>query len=478
MTLVWFVYGLAFFTLGLVILVYPKKDSRFDLARHIWMVGVFGVVHGLNEWLDLFIRFGGPLSRDLLAQVRMFVLPASFFFLVQFGVTMLARNARGHRFARMIPTFLALGWLAILLFGPPSIRPVGINTWSRYLLGAPGAFLTAWALFAQIPHFRGMGQHFITRNLTLAAVTFVVYGIFAGLFVREGGFFPANLLNYEIFTSLTGLPIQVFRAVCAVIAAWSIIRVLDIFRWEAQKALQISELRCATIASALPAFLFMTAPDRIVTFVQGKGLELLGLSPEGVRGRRISEAFPGGASLMEHCRQALSGPAFIATALLNDVSFEIYYSNLKDATGAVTNVVGVALDISARIQVQEELDEYRRKVEKHAREAAVGVLSATMAQQVVEPLTVTHLVLEKVITDLALSHASEGVQSSVRRGLSELLKAHETLKRFMEIAHPDSAAAEQPVGLYQIARRTTRVFAEDAQRRRLLSPSRTWISCR
>jgi signal transduction histidine kinase len=90
-----------------------------------------------------------------------------------------------------------------------------------------------------------------------------------------------------------------------------------------------------------------------------------------------------------------------------------------------------------------------------------------MARQAVEPLTVTHLVLERTVTDLAASGAPEAVQNGLRRGLSELSKARETLNRFMEIAHPDSVAVEQPVGLYQIAKRTMSVFAEDAQRRRL-----------
>ena len=467
MILIWFVYGLAFFTLGLVILVYPKKDSRFDLARSIWMVGVFGLVHGLNEWLDMFIRIGGPLSPDLLDHVRTLVLPISFFFLVQFGVTILTRNVKGRQFLRLIPMLLAAGWLAILLLGKPSDWPLIGNTWSRYLLGAPGAFLTAWALLVQIPRFRKMGLRSITRNLAIAAATFVAYGVFAGLFVRKGSFFPATVLNYETFTSLTGLPVQIFRAICAVIAAWSIIRVLDIFRWETQEALRISELRCATVASTIPVFFFMMDRDMAVTFVQGKGLEVLGLSPERIQGRHIREAFPCGESFVEHCRQALSGQEFITTVLLDSASFEVYYSTLKDKTGAVTNVVGVALDISARMEAQRELDEYRRKVEKYAREAAVGVLSATMARQVAEPLTVTQLVLERAVADLAESGASDAVRSSIGKSLVELSKAHETVHRFMEMTHPDATAAEQPVGLYQIAKRTMSVFAESALRRRM-----------
>jgi PAS domain S-box-containing protein len=184
------------------------------------------------------------------------------------------------------------------------------------------------------------------------------------------------------------MPVQVFRALCAVVAAGSIIYVLDIFRWETREALRISELRCATIASTIPVFLFMTDRNMIVTFAQGRGLESLGLNPERLRGRPIREAFPCGESLAEHCWQALSGPEFITTILLSGVSFEIYYSSLKDKAGLVTNVVGVALDVSARMEAQRELDEYRRKVERHARKAAEGC-GATMAPQVAEPLTVT-----------------------------------------------------------------------------------------
>ena len=66
MIFVWFVYGLAFFVLGLVILVYPKKGSEFRLARHIWMIGVFGIVHGVNEWLDMFRAIGGPFPAEFI----------------------------------------------------------------------------------------------------------------------------------------------------------------------------------------------------------------------------------------------------------------------------------------------------------------------------------------------------------------------------------------------------------------------------
>ncbi len=467
MILVWFVYGLAFFVLGLVIIVYPKRGSRFDLARDIWLIGAFGIVHGLNEWLDMLIDIGRPLPPEFLANVQMLTLGGSFFLLLQFGVTVAFRRVRRGAVLRVIPVVPAVVWLAIVLcVGSPRRLLMG-DIWARYLLCVPGAFLTAWALLSQVPDFRAMRLPSVTRNLIVAAATFAVYGVLAGLCVKKASFFPATIVNYDNFIALTGFPVQVFRALCAVLAAWSIIRILDVFRWETQEALRISELRCATIASAMPVFLFMTDRDTVVTFVQGKGLDVLGLRPEQIQGRPISEVFPSGEQLAADCRRALSGEAFVTDARMNGATFELYYSALRDPTGVATNVVAVALDITAKILAQGERDEYRRRMEKTAREAAAGILSATMARQVAEPLSVTELVLERAMADLAPSDIPDAVRNNLRKSLSEISRAHETLQRFMDVAHPGEPAAEQPVGLYQTAKRTMSVFADSSQRKRL-----------
>ena len=52
MIFIWFIYGLAFFVLGLVIVIYPKKPSMFKLANHIWLIAGFGLRHGGRETSD------------------------------------------------------------------------------------------------------------------------------------------------------------------------------------------------------------------------------------------------------------------------------------------------------------------------------------------------------------------------------------------------------------------------------------------
>ena len=53
--LILFVYGMIFFTLGLMIALQSRRYSRLDLARSLKWLAAFGLIHGLHEWGDLFI---------------------------------------------------------------------------------------------------------------------------------------------------------------------------------------------------------------------------------------------------------------------------------------------------------------------------------------------------------------------------------------------------------------------------------------
>jgi hypothetical protein len=122
----------------------------------------------------MFIDIGGPLSLDLMAAVRMFTLTGSFFLLIQFGVTILSRDARKRHLLRLIPLLLALAWLALFLLTGPQSRLLMGDIGARYLLCAPGTLLTAWGLASQRAEFKALKLHSITRSLDVAAATFLV----------------------------------------------------------------------------------------------------------------------------------------------------------------------------------------------------------------------------------------------------------------------------------------------------------------
>jgi PAS domain S-box-containing protein len=462
---IWFIYGLAFFALGLVIVVYPKKPSIFKLAKHLWLIAGFGLLHGINEWLDMFITIGEPLPPDVLKVVRLITLAGSFLFLLRFGTKVIVESQKKFRFLEAVPIVLFGAWCVILVVSEQRLLTGDIS--GRYLLCAPGAFLTSLGLFLQIPQFKETKLRGVVRNLQLAALTFLLYAVLAGLIVKKAPFFGANFLNYDVFLDTFGAPVQIFRAGCAVVLACSTAYVLSVFRWETQQALLRSEQRCGTIVSAIPIILFVQDSNSVISFIQGQGMDVLGLKADEIIGERLSQVFPSVPQLAEDSRRALSGEEFGTTVTIGGFVFEFWYSPIYDRDGEVTGVIGVALDATGKIKAQKELDEYRRKMEKKTWLAEVGTMGSAMAQKLDEPLAVARLLLQRVLADMSESSADDTVVSSLKKGMSEVSKATEIVSRFQSVAQVPGKGTAKPIDLYRITKRIMAVFAQSAHRANL-----------
>lgn len=230
MTFVFFIYGLAFFALGVTIFIYPKKDSTFKLANNLWLIASFGVVHGMDEWVDMFIRIENSVGITFLKAASVSLLVISYLFLLQFGVITISETKKNYPTLRILPVFLLITWVLVVISSPQ--RFLLGNICARYMLGIPGIYLTAYALFLQIPEFKKRNLAAVVKNINLSIAAFLLYGFFSGLIVPKAAFFPASIFNYEMFLSTFGFPIQVLRCICAVIITYAMIRILSVFEWE------------------------------------------------------------------------------------------------------------------------------------------------------------------------------------------------------------------------------------------------------
>jgi signal transduction histidine kinase/AmiR/NasT family two-component response regulator len=95
----------------------------------------------------------------------------------------------------------------------------------RYALGVPASLMAAWALARQATTQRMAAA---ALELRVSAAALAAYSFFAGLVTAPAPFFPASLLNAASFLHF-GVPIQLFRAVCAVVLAWALVRALKVF---------------------------------------------------------------------------------------------------------------------------------------------------------------------------------------------------------------------------------------------------------
>jgi PAS domain S-box-containing protein len=239
MIVIYFLNGLGLFTLGLSIVFHAGKRSAFKLADTLWLIGAFGVIHGLSEWTDMFLLIErSPAAIGILKTILLVTLPVSFYCLMRFGILIIVRIQKRFFGLEKLPIILSAVWACITALSnvPLLLGPI----WARYLLGLPAGLLTSYALLLQIREPIPVHEPAAKQLLKVSAGAFFFYAIFAGLVVPDAGFSPASAINYSMFTKVLGIPVQVFRTACALAVLYSMIRILGIFDRETKTALRES----------------------------------------------------------------------------------------------------------------------------------------------------------------------------------------------------------------------------------------------
>ena len=206
-----FFYGLAFILLGI---------TGFAIARQArqclswsWL-GLFALVHGVGEWLDLSALVLGDSPQ--FAILRTVVLTVSYILLMEFARRELKRRSDwvpGWWIYVPLTLLVALGGAAGGLNAADAL--------ARYIIGFVGASAASFVFVLLAKGFSGVAQ----RLASVAAAGFALYGIAAGLIVPAAGFWPADALNQQWFLTTTGVPIQLVRGVLAcgiAVSVWGI----------------------------------------------------------------------------------------------------------------------------------------------------------------------------------------------------------------------------------------------------------------
>jgi signal transduction histidine kinase len=252
--LVYFFYGLSFFSMGLAILLEIGHSLDNDFADALRPLAGFGLVHGGHEWFEMFLLIYPEFARDpdhtWIAPLRILLLASSFMMLIDFGARLIAGPARRQlHLSIILATILVWGLgLAWVLFTQPpgSQQAIAADVYTRYSLAIPGAALTVWGLLIQRRNFIQLGMPGFGRDMLIAAIAFGLYGAVGQLFATPSAIFPSSYINASIFIQWFGFPVQVFRAAMALIAAISIIHSLRAF--EVENNLRIEALRSEQLA--------------------------------------------------------------------------------------------------------------------------------------------------------------------------------------------------------------------------------------
>ncbi len=242
---VFFFYGLAFFSMGLAILIEVTRSSELDFAQALKLLAGFGLVHGSHEWFEmgLIIRTSltGQVEEAWVYYLRLILLGISFLFLVAFGARLIIGPGKSRLKVIMVLLVLGLWGLGLILIfsgGHTRAQLVAADVYTRYSLAIPGAALTTWGLLLQRRVFQKMGMPRFSLDVTIAAFAFAFYGGIGQLFATPSMIFPSAIFNANVFLTWFGFPIQGFRALMAIIAAVFIIRSLRAFDEENQRRIK------------------------------------------------------------------------------------------------------------------------------------------------------------------------------------------------------------------------------------------------
>jgi signal transduction histidine kinase len=256
---IYFFYGLAFFAMGLALVIESGRSSDFPFAVAMAPLAAFGLIHGFHEWLEMFqlLNMTGATSIPswILNDVfRLFLLVISFSLLVIFGVHLIFANhnqgMNGQWQSVAAAAALLIVWLVSVfvawqIFGlEGSELTASADVLGRYILAIPGALLAAWAILLEQRTFSARGMQKFGRALLGAALALIIYGTVGQIFGKTSPIFPSNILNSSLFSQYFGVPIQLLRTICAVWITLSIVRALRAFDIETQqKLMEAQDLR-------------------------------------------------------------------------------------------------------------------------------------------------------------------------------------------------------------------------------------------
>ncbi|AKL94320.1 integral membrane sensor signal transduction histidine kinase [Clostridium aceticum] len=248
--ILFFIYGLAFFSMGISALQQKGvKISNFQLLKSIKYLGIFGVIHGITEWVIMLRITSVYVEWDFaLFLVQIFLNAFSFMFLLIFGLRLL-QGTHDRKRSSYIPVCLFLLWATAVIYSV--VFHDNYEFWfsfysalSRYFLGFPATVITACALLKESKTMSLLKLNKIALNYKAMAFFFIIYGILAGVLVGEKNFFPANIINKELFQYIFGFPVELGRGIAAVVITVLFIQAIDIFRWEAnEKITQLTKMQ-------------------------------------------------------------------------------------------------------------------------------------------------------------------------------------------------------------------------------------------
>ena len=199
MDFILFIYGAIFILLFPVCLSLQKNDQSKIPWKYL---GYFGLLHGITEWLDIWVLSFG--DNGFFASLRLFILVSSFICLLEFA-RLVCQRLKSISLGRWVHLPLL-----IAVFSAFPSGATAVNVSIRYSFAFIGGLWSAFALWRISAEKRNN-----SLGVGIAAAAMLVYALAAGLVVPKAGLIFASVINQDSFLKFFGFPVQLLRTFSA-----------------------------------------------------------------------------------------------------------------------------------------------------------------------------------------------------------------------------------------------------------------------
>ncbi len=125
-----------------------------------------------------------------------------------------------------------------------------------------------------------------------------------------------------------------------------------------------------------------------------------------------------------------------------------------------TCLMGIFRDVTELKRAQQELEDYRHRMSRAEQLASAGTLSATVAHELMQPLTVVRLSLQNALAELEGATCPPAARDALQECLSGVSDAVDIVDRFRNYARLTTGDTPHDVDLGKVVARTAKLLQE------------------
>jgi two-component system cell cycle sensor histidine kinase/response regulator CckA len=237
---------------------------------------------------------------------------------------------------------------------------------------------------------------------------------------------------------------------------------------EYRRTMDSLRIKDAAIASSINGIAIGDAEGKL-TYVNHAFLEMWGYENENeVIGRNAVEFWEMQKEVEELLKTLQDRRGWIGelTAMKKDGStmkVQVCGTLVKDENGKPISMMGSFIDITETKRNQEELTRYRGQMARAEQLASLGTLSATVAHQLTQPLTVIRLSMDNALDELQATSSSANVIKRLKDCVTQVSNITSIIENFRNFARKSSGRTVAEVNLKAVAVRIASLLGESAR---------------